>query len=259
MNPSGGVVGVGDPELDSVVRSQTGVRGYLELQDRINKQQRDNFDQLIGPSDAQMDLVFANVLEAGKFATATEVKIRENQRLTALGRGTPGQEFSDTAQQFNNQAINSARKALGILRGQRQRFVSELQQVVDQEQFTGALGDSREALVQNLSKFNLSPDDFGEVISIWDEATNAASQGAEQLHGFVERNLDDFIAQRGRPDRGNHPHSPLAWWKYVLIVAYIGGTVFGVAACFLWSACTWVWPAISATAPWIFQIIDRGC
>jgi hypothetical protein len=230
------------------------------LQDRLNREQREIFSEIFRPSRSNIDLAFANVLEAGKFATATEVKVRENARLAAVERFPAGQEFSGSAQQFNFQAIASARRAIGVLREAREQVLSELGEAHARDAFRASLSDSREALVQALSKFNVDPEDFREVLGIWDETSRVASErGAEGLHERIVRNLETFIEQRKRPNRGNQPHSPLPWWKYVLIAVYIGAAVFAVVACFVWSACTWVWSAISATAPWLFKIIEMGC
>lgn len=128
------------------------------------------------------------------------------------------------------------------------------------DELQDALADSNEAVIQGLNKFNIGPEEFREVVSIWNKASDTLVEGGgEALYTFVEENLDTFVIHRGRPGRGTEPHSPLPWWKYVIVATYIGVAVFAVAACFMWSACTWVWIAIFATAPWTFQIIDRGC
>src|SRR5687768_1298775 len=109
--------GAGDVgDLDLVIRLQTGVRGYLDFQDKLNHQQTALFSEIFRPAEANLDLVFVNVLEAAKFAVGTEIKVRESQRLAKVGRGTPITEATGSAQEFNRQAMRSARRALDTLR-----------------------------------------------------------------------------------------------------------------------------------------------
>jgi len=59
---------------------------------------------------------------------------------------------------------------------------------------------------------------------------------------------DDEIARRGVDSIVSKPCT--------IAELHLGVASF---ACFWWIACTWGWPAISATAPWIFKIIEMGC
>jgi hypothetical protein len=232
----------------------------------LNESQKRLFTEIFRPAEANLELFFANVLEAAKFATATEIKVRENQKLSAIGRGALGTEYSGTALAFNGQAISAASRSLTILRQASEQFrnsaapLGEPRNVHTQPEFWRTLTDGREALIQALVKFNLSPQEFKEVFTIWDEtATVLSSRGIEGLFKHTEGNLERFITLRGQADRGTAPHSPLPSWKYWIIAIYIGAAVFAVIACFWWFGCSWVWQAISTTAPFLFDIIDRGC
>ena len=247
--------------LDQVLRLQTGVRGYLDYQDLLNKQQYSTFGEIYRPANADLELLLANVLEAAKFATATEIKVRETQRLIAIGKSAAGTEYSTDAQEYNRQAMKMANRARTILNRAREKWSKALPlEELDQAGFLSTLTDAKESLTRSLVKFNLSVKEFEEVLAIWDEvAATTSGKSQDKLFEYLDRNLERFVALRGEADRGTAAHSPLPWWKYVIIAVYIGAAIFAVVACFYWFACTWVWPAISATAPWIFGIIDRGC
>jgi|ERR1043165_299842 hypothetical protein len=247
--------------FDQITRLQKGVRGYLDYQDLSNKHQYETFAEIFRPANSDLELFFANVLEAAKFATATEIKIRESQRLQTLGRAAAGSEYSIDAQEYNRQAIKTANRARTILKRSRENW-NKLNppERVGRPEFQSTLADARESLAQNLVKFNLSVREFEEVLSIWEEvAATATDKNQDRLFDYLDSSLEKFTALRSEADRGTSSHSPLPWWKYVIIAVYIGAAIFAVIACFWWFACTWVWPAISATAPWIFGIIDRGC
>lgn len=250
-------------DLDLVRRSHTGVRGFLDFQDASNADLRAAFAPMLQPAGHDLELFFVNVLEAGKFAVGAELKVRESQRLGAVGR-LQGEEMAGPDVPYNAEAVSSARRALLVLRRAEGSFgevpLAELRQVHREPGALRAVDEGKESLVQHLVKFNIGNEDFQEVLDIWDENTKVASdRGAEGLLRSLDEQLERFIELRGEDDRGTRPHSPLPWWKYVVIATVIGAAVFGVFACFFWGACTWVWSAIAAVAPWVFGMIDRGC
>lgn len=250
-------------DLDLIRRSHTGVRGFLDLQDASNADLRAAFAPILQQADNDLELFFANILEAGKFAVAAELKVRESQRLGAVGR-LRGEELAGPDVPFNAQAVASARRALEVLRRAQGAFdqgpLAELREVHREPDVLRAFDEGKEALIQHLVKFNIGVEDFQEVLSIWDENTRIASEGgAEKLFRSLDEQLERLIELRGEDDRGTRPHSPLPWWKWCVIALVIGAAVFAVIACFWWSGCSWVWPAISAAAPWVFGMIDRGC
>ncbi len=254
------------PTLDAALRLATGTRGYLDYQDALNRRVRAQFVEVLRPAGRDGEraaLMVANLLDAGKFATAAELKVRETERLARVGRATGEVTFSGTAVRFNTQATRAARRAIELARESRERLgegrLAELRQAGGDE-LGRAFDDAREALTQHLVKFNISADDFEETHKIWDEAARRGIEGgADGALAHVEESLQRFVELRGEEDRGTRPHSPLPWWKYVLIGAILAASVFAVIACFIWSGCSWVWSALGLVAPWVFGIIDRGC
>jgi hypothetical protein len=263
--PNGAEVDFG--ALDQIIATQQGVRGWLDQQDKLNRRLRGRFAEVLAPTEAQLDLAVANVLEAGKFATATEIKAREDERQALLGRGGRREGLPPTAAQFHEQANKSAQRALNIIRAASERLddpgspLTQIRRVHEDPDAKAAVEDARVSFLQAFVKFNrLEPENFSEVNAIWDEVVPIAlNEGVEGLLNYTQRNLDDFLSVRAEDDRGNRPHSPLEWWKWVLIAVILAAGVFAVIACFWWFGCTWVWEAISAIAPWVFGIIDSGC
>ncbi|MEV8017151.1 hypothetical protein AB0O76_12535 [Streptomyces sp. NPDC086554] len=251
-------------ETDVIIRSETGVRGYFEYQDGLNAKLRESLAQAWRPASPLLDPLFAGLLDAGKFAVAAELKVRESHRLVTVGRFPEEQLLKGPSVPYNAQAISSARKARlhtsSVLNALEQTPLRELQGVHREDGFRQALEEGREGLIDHLVKYNMSTPALEEVLGVWSETTQVVSeggigQGFREMAGHVDR----FIELRGDPDRGTREHSPLPWWKYVLIASIIGVGIFGIVACFWWSACVWVWPAIALISPWVFGIIDRGC
>ncbi len=275
---------------DNLVRFDKGVTGYLELQTTLNQEQMAVFHPLLAPAGEQMELLFANILELGKFATACEIKVRENERLMKLGRLNVPQPFDNAAASLNQQAVRFATRALNITRQaktslaeaapardagyrilpketaesgalQKEIPLLRLGDVHRATDFASALTDAKEAFLYSALQLNFTNNgEFTELLGIWDKTMEVASnQGVPGLLNSMEESLGQFAARRMTDERGTSPASPLPWWKYVVIGLYIGATAFAVFACFYWSNCTWVWQAIEKTAPWLFKIIENGC
>jgi len=247
-----------------------GVTGYLDYQERLNRGHYAIIAELFKPTETRMELCYLNILEAAELATATEIKVRENQRLTAIGQLAARTEYSGVAMAYNDRAVKAANRALSLLNEVSDRLgdidspLGRLRDVHLQPEFKTTLEDTKEIFSLGLSEFNFGAEDFREVLSIWDEAASRLSNGGvESVLGYVREQLDTFTRLRQQADRGTAPHSPLPWWKYVIIAALIGAAIFAVVACFVWFACSWVAAAISAAGPalaaWVFGIIDRGC
>jgi hypothetical protein len=258
---------VDEAALDATLRLATGTRGYLDFQDALNRRVRAQFAQILQPAAAaghDLQLLVASALEAGKFATASELKVRETEKLATIGRADRDRAFSGQAVRFNSQAMRSARRASGHARNARRRLgegrMGELGEAHQRDGIDTAFEEARESLTTHLVKFNIPPGDFEEVHKIWEEAESAARRGGvEGVLAHIEENLERFTSLRGEEDRGTRPHSPLPWWKYVLIAVILAAAVFAVVACFIWFGCSWVWAALGLVAPWVFGIIDRGC
>jgi len=251
-------------ELDSVIRSHTGVRGYLDFQDAMNARVREGFKPLMAPAENNLDAFLAALLDAGKFGVAAELTVRESDRLVSLGRAPEEQRLSGPNVPHNAQAIRFAERATSLLKRTQESLddapLNHLRDVHQDRELPQAFDEAREALAQHLVKYNIKTEDLGEVFQMWDENVRVATEsGVRGLLDGIAENLRQFIEVRREDDRGTRPHSPLPWWKYVIIAAIIGAAIFAIIACFVWSACVWVWPAVAIAAPWVFGIIDRGC
>lgn len=248
-------------ELEVIRRSHTGVRGFLDLQDASNADLTGAFAPVLRRAGSDFELCFANLLEAGKFAVAAELRVRESARLAVTGRGA---ELTGPKVPFNAQAIKTAERARDMVRSLQDGLdkdpLVELREVHRDPEALRAIDDGKEALTQHLVKFNIDVEDYKEVLGIWDECTKLATEGGvEGLFKNIDDQLARFVELRGEDDRGTRPHSPLPWWKWCLMAWAISSAIFAVIACFWWGGCTWVWALLGALAPWVFGIIDRGC
>jgi len=133
-----------------------------------------------------------------------------------------------------------------------------LREAFAKEETRAAIGATRASLARNLAEFNIKPEEFTEVLQIWDEVV-AASGEAEKLFTYFDNNLERFIALRQEPERGTEPHSPLPWWKWLMIAAVWTAAATAIATCVIYYTCTY-WDAIvTAAVGAIGFLILFGC
>ena len=187
--------------------------------------------------------------------------MRASEKAAILGRKQGEAPYGGRAVELNEAALAAAQRA--------RYFLKEILQHLDDpdNRIAKAFGSgevnerialARHEMFHELAEINIKPADFEELMQIWGETAKAASS-LDSLASYLDDKIKQFIDVRSAEDRGNRPHSPLVWWKYVLIATLIGAAIFGVVACFVWFACTWFAPLLGAVAPWFFGIIDRGC
>jgi hypothetical protein len=278
--------------VNDVLRFDRSATGYLDLFGLMNQDQASVFQPILTSVGEKAQLMFANLLETAKFSTASEITVRQNERLIMLGRGNVTNAFDSSASVLNDQAIRHANRALKFVNDLREdlgsaptgavtryrmlpekesvetvpvqrevRGIFELRDVTKLPEFSDSLADAKEAFLTTALQLNFTNNrEFVEILEIWDKTMALAhKEGTAGVLGAMAESLEQFVSRRNTEERGTSPASPLAWWKYIIIALYVGASVFAVIACFWWSACTWVWPAISATAPWIFKIVEMGC
>jgi hypothetical protein len=277
---------------NDIIRFDRGTTGFLDLFTLINEDQARTFQPILAPAGEKAQLMFVNILEAAKFATASEITVRRNERLIRVGRGNLMTAFDWEASVLNHQAIRHASRALKYVNDLREELHSglagtrtpyrmlpekesaepltlrneasaalKLRDVTRLPEFSDALADAKEAFLTNALQLNFTNNgDFVEVLEIWDQTmARTQKEGVAGLLGDMVETLEQFISRRQTEERGTSPASPLPWWKYVVIAWYASSVVFAVVACFIWSGCSWVWNAIATTAPWIFKIVEMGC
>lgn len=256
--------------ISNLVRFDRGVLGYLDLQTAMNEAVIATFQPALSPAGDRSALLLANILELAKLTTAAEIRVRENERLITLNRTSGETAFDECAKALNDHAIRYAERTLLLIANLKADLrrtqktvqgVAELRTVHKNKDFSEALTEAKQVFLTNATQLNFTNNaEFAEIVELWDQTMeHASSHGLAGVFSKMSDALEEFVKRRCTAERGTSPASPLPWWKYVVIGLYIGAAAFAVFACFYWGGCTWVWPAISATAPWIFKIVEMGC
>jgi|GEM_PF-3655649 len=247
--------------VEPTLRYQRGAQGFLEYQEHMNSRLRTAFTPLTERAEAEFGLFLENVMQMGTLATACEISVRASEKAAKLGRKLAEEPYGGRAVELNEAALAAAQRARYFLKESLQNIDdpdNQIAKAFGSDVATERIALARREMFHELVEINIKPADFEELMLIWNETAKAAGS-LESLASYLDDNIKQFIDVRVEDDRGNRPHSPLVWWKYVLIATLIGAAIFGVVACFVWFACTWFAPLLAAVAPWVFGIIDRGC
>lgn len=253
-------------ELDFASHALRGVRGYLDYQDAMNSRAIGVISEVAKPVTPDLYLLSASILEAGKWATATEIKVRENERKVRIGAVTHGAEFSGTAQVFNSHAIQSAKGGLAHARMVSRRFdqakgpMAQIRDVHNRDEMKESLAEAREVLIGSALYSNISADEFEELLNTWDKQVNIFSkEGIGGTTREIKQHLERFIEDRNKTDRGTSPGSPWPKWKEDWTLALLGLCIGLIVTCLLVVNCTWVLALTAAILAVLLGILLFGC
>ncbi|SRR6266496_1673196 len=248
-------------QLNNLLRLHKGARGFLECQELVNQVVVERFAEVFKPAELGFELVVQNVLDMGKFATAAEIQVREHQKLGVIGQFYGPGSFSGSAVEFNNQSIRAAQRARIFLQKAREQdnvASIALRGAFETDETRAAIQEARGPLARDLVELTIKPEEFTEILQIWDEVVEASSE-AEKLFTHFDNNLERFIARRQEPGRGTEPHSPLPWWKWFVIAAILCVAAAAVAVCVIYYECTYAkWVVVGAVIA-IGIIVEAGC
>jgi hypothetical protein len=192
--------------------------------------------------------------------------LRQNDRAAALNLDV-GQATQQQAELQFALARRHIAGALGSLGQFRQSTEwQELVAAYDQRRGTPeagtALAEARQHWVGIIHGSDLAGPDAAEAVAAWDTAASRLQN--DGVTGVYDL-LDEQLAEYGQvlnadADWGGRPHSPLAWWQWLLVILVVGVAVAALVACLIWSACTWIMAvycgicAFATAGDWVFSI-----
>jgi len=193
-----------------------------------------------GLSEIGLDGVFNSLWLAAESFVNSEKALRMVGRLSAVeGLVLSGDE--ETAEtKYNEAGIAHLGNALSQLAQARAQLypgvIQRLDKATRTDDFRGTLARARTNFMHQLSSQDIQPNDFREIIGIWNSKMGIAANGVSGV-------LDDLHATIGRvrelrlqPNRGREAGSPLPLWKAILITTIIVIDIGAVIVCFVFLA-----------------------
>lgn len=242
-------------------RCSKGARGFEDGQGMANDTLMGRVEKIYSKSESRFELVYQGVLDMGLSAGATEIQVRENEKLAAIGEFSGTDPYSGLAVNFNERSIKAAQRARAVLAEVRQRSDAESTAIRDafaDGTVSSLYRSARSDIAHRLAEYTMKTVEYQEVLEVWDEIDGLTSN-VDDLYEYLDNGLGQFIEARQQPARGTQPHSPLPWWKWFLIALVLCSTAAAIAACVIYFACGATGALIAAAAFAIFLIVAWAC
>jgi hypothetical protein len=209
-----------------------------------------------------LDQLFDSLWLGAESFVNSEKAFRNTQRLTLVGLALSSDEMAAEGK-HNDEGIAHLDNALSQLANARAHLDAGIGQRIDitmrSDAFRGGLARGRDTFVDQLSKQDFHPDDFKQIVDIWDsKAGIVTSTGLSGLLNELEATTQRVRDLRSQPDRGRVSGS-LPLWKLILVGAVCVGGLGAVISCFTWFGCTWVTAFLQWYAPSLGALVAGGC
>lgn len=200
--------------------------------------------------------IHLHIAEVGSLISSGHRKLSKVERALALGLST----LSGVS--FERDFIIARRQLVRSRQTLRRSFQSdtwnEIRRSVNPagRPFAEALQEVRSMWVDGLLEADTGGVEVGEILGIFDKTSQVVQgEGFAGLADYIDGQLAELERELSAEHNwGRNPHSPLAWWEYVLIGVIIGAWVWAIAACYWWSDCSWVRALLRAVCQTIMAI-----
>lgn len=200
---------------------------------------------------------YLHMAEVGSLISSGHRKLRKVERASALGIGNSSRATFEQDFTIARRQLVRARQTLR--RTLQSETWNEIRKSVNPagQPFSEALKELRGMWVDGLLEADTGGVAVGEIVGIFDKISEVVQgQGYAGLADFMDGQLAELERElSAERNWGRQPHSPLEWWEYVLIAWLFSSAVFGIAACYWWSDCSWVRAALRAVCQTI-AVID---
>src|SRR6266404_1753557 len=166
-----------------------------------------------------LDQVFDSLWLAAESFVNSEKAFRNTQRLNLVGLALSNDEMA-AERKHNDEGIGHLGNALSNLAQAHAHLDAGIGQRIDittrSDAFRSGLARSRETFVDQLNKQDFHPDDFKQIVDIWDsKAGIVTSTGLSGVLNELEATTQKVRDLRSQPDRGRVSGS-LPLWKMIL-------------------------------------------
>jgi len=204
---------------------------------------------------------------AGDSFIQSEQTFRKSQRILAAGlHPAVSQAGGPDEAAHNDRGLAHLDTVLAEVAKTRSQFdpglINRINTAATTNDFRQALSRARDNVLHQLTEPDLLPEDFREIVSIWDsQSQNITSSGLSGVFNQLEETTRRARDVRSRPDRGRQRGS-IPLWKAIIIGSILVIALGTVLACFIWAACAAV-TAIASLAGGqggiVFGLLAAGC
>lgn len=193
-----------------------------------------------------------------------EILNRRAERAAALEVSRGYGEYHDRLAMLHNaqglRRLQGARKSIAQAIELYPKVIEKEDVLVSEEEMKGILADYDHMIKDQVLEMDLSRQEAREV---WNEYANARKAlDAGKMKGLIDycsSKLAELTDARTDLGKGRQPHSPLPWWKILVIAVALAVSIFSVVYCYKKKNCEWVWRMVSAIGGSLLQILKSGC
>lgn len=195
--------------------------------------------------------------------------LRRGERAKALGLDIGQMDESKAEREFAlaRRHATTARQIVTELTASPdwENLIKTVEPILRSEKLQSALLEGRERWATMMLESDLPASDTTEIMEIWDTvSTQVRDQGLTGIFNQLKEHLNEFnTILRPEENWGRHPHSPLEWWQWLIIILVIGLAIAALIVCFFWAGCSWikaifvglcVGAAAGTAQPWWFGV-----
>jgi hypothetical protein len=211
--------------------------------------------------------VFDELRLAGDSFIQSEQTFRKSQRVLAAGfHPAVSQAEGQNEAVHNSDGLAHLATVLSEIANTRRQFdpgmIHRIDMAATTDDFRQAVLRARDNVVHQLIEVDLLPEDFREIVSIWDShSQHVTSSGLSGVLNHLEETIRRARDVRSQPDRGRQRGS-IPMWKAIIIASVLVLALGMVLACFIWAGCAAV-TAIAGLAGGeggiVFALLNAGC
>ena len=211
------------------------------------------------------DKVIGKVWDASNELIRCEIADRARRRSELLKIKEKETHFKRLENSYHLLSIGHLKQSLELFEEADKKLDAKKKQELGdiKEDLSSLRSETLDYIREELLNKDIDPEDASEIIQIYEEIFNVVEkEGFNGLKNKIKKNLNELIEIRSdeTKNRGRGvKHSPIAWWKWLLIAAALGLGIGTLIGCLIWQGCAWIFQIIVGTSAPISAICATGC
>lgn len=211
------------------------------------------------------DKVIGELWDSSNALLRTEIANRGKNRAKILKMKEREKTYKRREKSYHILSVGHLKKTLELIDESVKTLgdekINELEKV--KENVAPLRNEALDFIKESLLEEDIEPEIPGEIVDIYEELVKVVeADGFKGLVNNIKKNLNELIEIRSdeSKNRGrDEKHSPLLWWKWLIIAGIAGAGVAVLIPCLIWHKCSWLIAIASRVAYWIIEVIKTGC
>ena len=158
----------------------------------------------------------------------TEVEYRKVQVANSLKNSELKSKHEKKEKEYHGQSISQLEKTINLLKKERSQVEKKIQEIgEDPIKYKKIREEYQKKFKESIFDVTMDPPITIEVLELGEKLFNEVDEkkGIAGVFDLFESKLEELKKARSKESRGREHMSPLVWWKWVAMVAYVVGSV----------------------------------